>query len=336
MLYVVIIFLCLAILLYLLLGGADFGAGIVELITPVKLREKMRTIAYETIGPIWEANHMWLIITIVILFVGFPTIYTVLSVHLHIPLLLMLLGIIGRGTAFIFRHYDAVKDDMQRIYNIIFTYSSFITPLFLGIIAGSMIAGEIDTNATTFYSGYIQPWFNYFPISVGLFTVSICGFLAAVFLMGEAADKEIKAAFTRQAKVLNIATVIAGGIVFLAAEIEGISLMRELVTNPFTLVILLLATASLVLLWYFLGKNKKVLTRLIAGFQISMILFAVGLHYFPDFIILKGGNNLSLYNSAAMGKPIITLGWALLIGGVFIIPSLVYLIYSFQRNRSVS
>lgn len=335
MLYVVIVFLCLAILLYLLLGGADFGAGIVELITPVKLREKMRTIAYETIGPIWEANHMWLIITIVILFVGFPTIYTVLSVHLHIPLLLMLLGIIGRGTAFIFRHYDAVKDDMQRIYNIIFTYSSFITPLFLGIIAGSMIGGEIDVNATTFYEGYIQPWFNYFSIAVGIFTVAICGFLAAVFLMGEAADKEIKAAFTRQAKVLNIATVVAGGIVFLAAELEGISLMRELVANPFTLIILLLATASLALLWFYLGKNKKVLTRLIAGFQISMILFAVGFHYFPDFIILKGGNNLSLYNAAAMGKPIITLGWALLIGGVFIIPSLIYLIYSFQRNRSV-
>lgn len=335
MLYVVIVFLCLAILLYLLLGGADFGAGIVELITPVKLREKMRSIAYETIGPIWEANHMWLIITIVILFVGFPTIYTMLSVHLHIPLLLMLLGIIGRGTAFIFRHYDAVKDDMQRIYNIIFTYSSFITPLFLGIIAGSMIAGKIDANAATFYEGYIQPWFNYFSIAVGIFTVTICGFLAAVFLMGEAGDKEIKAAFTRQAKVLNIATVIAGGIVFLAAELEGISLMRDLIANPFTLTILLLATASLALLWFYLGKNKKVRTRLIAGFQISMILFAVGFHYFPDFIILKGGDSLSLYNAAAMGKPIITLGWALLIGGVFIIPSLVYLIYSFQRNRSV-
>ncbi len=335
MLYVVIAFLGLSILLYLLLGGADFGAGIVELITPVKLREKMRSIAYDTIGPIWEANHMWLIITIVILFVGFPTIYTMLSVHLHIPLLLMLLGIIGRGTAFIFRHYDAVKDDMQRIYNIIFTYSSFITPLFLGIIAGSMIAGKINPNAATFYEGYIQPWFNYFSIAVGIFTVAICGFLAAVFLMGEAEDQEIKDAFTRQAKVLNIATVIAGGIVFLAAELEGISLMRDLIANPFTLTILLLATASLVLLWFYLGKDKKVLTRLIAGFQISMILFAVGFHYFPDFIILKGGNNLSLYSAAAMGKPIITLGWALLIGGVFIIPSLVYLIYSFQRNRSV-
>ncbi|MBK6265636.1 cytochrome d ubiquinol oxidase subunit II [Marivirga sp. S37H4] len=336
MLYVVIVFLCLSILLYLLLGGADFGAGIVELITPVKLREKMRGITYQTIGPIWEANHMWLIITIVILFVGFPSIYTMLSVHLHIPLLLMLLGIIGRGTAFIFRHYDAVKDDMQRIYNIIFTYSSFITPLFLGVIAGAMVGGKIDTEAVTFFEGYIRPWFNYFSFSVGLFTVAICGFLAAVYLTGEAEEKEIKGVFTRQAKLLNVATVIAGGIVFIAAEIEGIQLMRELVTNPVTLVILLLATASLVLLWHFLGQNKKVHTRLIAGFQVSMILFALGFHYFPDFIIVQGGNNISLYSAAALGKPIETLGWALLIGGVFIIPSLVYLIYSFQRERPES
>lgn len=64
---------------------------------------------YQAIGPVWEANHMWLIIAIVILFVGFPHIYTTMSVYLHIPLAIMLIGIIARGTAFVFRHYDAVK-----------------------------------------------------------------------------------------------------------------------------------------------------------------------------------------------------------------------------------
>ena len=92
---------------------------------------------YHAIGPVWEANHMWLIIAIVILFVGFPFIYATMSVSLHIPLTAMLLGIIARGTAFTFRHYDAVVDDMQVIYRRIFMYASCITPLFLGIIAGS-------------------------------------------------------------------------------------------------------------------------------------------------------------------------------------------------------
>ena len=140
---------------------------------------------YRAIGPIWEANHMWLIITIVILFVGFPEIYTTMSVHLHIPLTIMLLGIIARGTAFTFRHYDAVVDDMQHVYNKIFVYSSFITPLFLGIIGGSAVSGQIDTEANTFPSAYIFSWLNWFSVSVGLFTVAICGFLAAVYIIRE-------------------------------------------------------------------------------------------------------------------------------------------------------
>ena len=138
MLYVVIAFFFLSVLLYLLLGGADFGAGIVELFTSRKNQEQTRRIAYRAIGPVWEANHMWLIIAIVILFVGFPRIYSLMSTNLHIPLLLMLMGITARGTAFVFRNYDAVKDQMQEVYNKIFIYSSFITPLFLGIIAGAI------------------------------------------------------------------------------------------------------------------------------------------------------------------------------------------------------
>src|SRR6187431_3595343 len=127
MLYVVIVFLYLAILMYIVLGGADFGAGIIEMFTSKKNIRRTRKTLYHAIGPIWEANHMWLIIAIVILFVGFPFIYSTLSVYLHIPLVIMLMGIIARGTAFVFRHYDAVQDSMQEIYNRIFVWSSFVT-----------------------------------------------------------------------------------------------------------------------------------------------------------------------------------------------------------------
>src|SRR5438874_8908775 len=122
--YVIITFLWLAILLYLVLGGADFGAGIIELFTPSPLRGRTRKAAYQAVGPIWEANHMWLIIAVVILFVGYPSIYSTMSVYLHLPILMLLLGIIARGTAFVFRNYDAVVDNMQKVYNRIFLYSS--------------------------------------------------------------------------------------------------------------------------------------------------------------------------------------------------------------------
>ncbi len=167
MLYVVISFLFLAIVLYFLLGGADFGAGIIELFTSDKNKSRTRETMYQAIGPIWEANHMWLIIAVVIMFVGFPQIYSDMCTYLHIPLLIMLLGITARGTAFAFRSYDAIKDERtQNLYNHIFVYSSFVTPLFLGIIAGSAISRQIDLNATTFLSAYVFSWLNYFSVAV--------------------------------------------------------------------------------------------------------------------------------------------------------------------------
>src|SRR5688572_25647684 len=222
MLYVVIIYLWAAILLYLLLGGADFGAGIIELFTSKKNERLTRRTMYKAIGPIWEANHMWLIITIVILFVGFPAIYTTMSVHLHIPLVIMLLGIIARGTAFTFRHYDAVVDDMQEVYNRIFAWSSFLTPFFLGIIAGSAVSGQIDTEARDFLTAYVYSWLSWFTVAIGLFTVGICGFLAAVYLIGEAESPQERARFRKKAFVMNIAAVASGGLVFLAAEKQNI------------------------------------------------------------------------------------------------------------------
>src|ERR1700733_10504146 len=224
MLYVVIAYLWASILLYLLLGGADFGAGILELFTSEKNRGITRKTMYRAIGPIWEANHMWLIIAIVILFVGFPAIYTTVSVHLHIPLVIMLMGIIARGTAFSFCNYDAVVDDMQLIYGRIFVYASVITPLFLGIVAGSTVAGRIDPRADHFAAAYLFPWLHWFSLAVGLFTVSICGFLAAVYLIGEAEDQADRQRFITKTKTTNIAAFVSGALVFLAAKAEGIPL----------------------------------------------------------------------------------------------------------------
>ena len=332
MLYVVMIFLWMAILLYLLLGGADFGAGIIELLTSEKNRTITRKTMYRAIGPIWEANHMWLIITIVILFVGFPVIYATMSVYLHIPLAIMLLGIIARGTAFAFRHHDAVVDDMQKVYNKIFVYSSFITPLFLGIIAGSAVAGTIDTDAGNFADAYIFSWLSLFTVSVGLFTVSICGYLAAVFVIGEADNAEDRKLFTRKARIMNILTAICGVVVFIAAAIEGIPLVNWLFGNVISLTAIVAALAALYLQWKKLRRGHKRKIRIYAGFQVTMILLAVTARHYPNIVILKNGTYLSLLEHAGHEQTIYWLGVALLVGSVFILPALYYLIYSFHRK----
>jgi len=331
--YVIITFLCLAILLYFLLGGADFGAGIIELFTSAKNRSKTRKTMYHAIGPVWEANHMWLIITIVILFVAFPKIYSMMSIYLHIPLAIMLIGIIARGTAFVFRHYDAVKDEMQEVYNKIFIYSSFVTPLFLGIIAGSVLSGKIDLDAKDFATAYVYSWLNWFSIAVGLFTVALCGFLASIYLIGESKVEEDKKRFIKKAEFMNVAAVVFGFMVFVAAVLEDVPLISWVFKNQIGFGAVILASLSLVLLWYLLLKGKTKILRLLAGFQVTMILVAISYAHFPNFIRLKSGDVISLFESIAPIKTVETLGWALVLGSFLILPFLGYLFYKFQQKE---
>ncbi|MES2827990.1 MAG: cytochrome d ubiquinol oxidase subunit II [Bacteroidota bacterium] len=332
MIYVVIVFLWTSILLYILLGGADFGAGIIELFTSKNNRPKTRKTMYNAIGPIWEANHMWLIIAVVILFVGFPKIYTTISIYLHIPLVCMLLGIIARGTAFVFRNYDAVKDDMQRIYTPIFIYSSLITPFFLGIIAASSVSGRIDVMANTFSAAYIYSWLNWFSISVGIFTVSICAFLATIFIIGQTEEGPDREHFVRKSKRTILGVMLSGALVFLASFIDDIPLVNWIFGNKEGVIAIFAASMSLLVMVYNLQNNKPILLRLLAGFQITMILFAATYTHFPDIVLLKNAENLSLLTHQGQSKTISSLAYALMIGSVFILPALFYLIYIFQQK----
>jgi len=332
MLAIVIIYLWLAILLYFLLGGADFGAGIIELFTSPRQIRRTRETLYQAIGPVWEANHMWLIIAIVILFVGFPLIYSTLSVHLHIPILIMLVGIIARGTAFVFRHYDAVKDSMQHVYNRIFVWSSFITPLFLGIIAGATVSDKIDPDADTFADVFVFPWLNLFSISVGFFTVALCGFLAAVYLVGEADNDADRTRFIRKARNANVIAFALGFLVFGAAASEGVPLVGWVFGDKVGLFAVVAATLSLVILWTVINRGNNLVARGLVAFQVTMILLAISYAHFPDLVLMRSGENLSLLKHHAPAKTIDALGWALLLGSVFILPALFYLYYSFQRR----
>ena len=363
--YVVITFLWLSILLYFVLGGADFGAGIIELFTSSHQVSRTRRTLYHAIGPIWEANHMWLIIAVVILFVGFPVIYTQLSIYLHIPMLIMLLGITARGTAFVFRHYDAVRDEMQELYNRVFVWSSFVTPLFLGIIAGllagvasvvyqrvylsslgadfskvasplgiiagSTVSGQIQPDAKDFLTAYVYGWLNWFSVSVGFFTVALCGFLAAVYLIGEAEDDRDRREFIRKARNANLIAIACGVLVFVAAEIDNVPLMKWVFKDAVGLLAVSAATVSLIALWALIRRKRRLLLRLLVSFQVTMILLAISYAHFPNIIIMANGESLSLYEYEAPAKTLAALGWALLVGSWFILPAWFY--YSFQIKK---
>jgi cytochrome d ubiquinol oxidase subunit II len=334
MLYFVIFFLWLSLLIYLLMGGADFGAGILELFFSRKFKSQIRDNSYHAIGPIWEANHMWLIIALVILFVGFPDIYSTVSVFLHIPILIMLIGIIARGTSFTFRHYDAVNDRWQAVYDKIFVYSSFITPFFLGIIAGSAVARTIDTQNASFASSYIFSWLSWFSVSTGLFTVAICGFLAAIYMLGEVTDPGHQKSYRYQGNVMIVVMLLCTAFVFIAANHESIPLFNWTFGNLWSLTAVMLGAISLVILWSFLIKGSVRYLRFLAAFMVTALLIAVTYAHFPNIILLKNGHDLSLLDQDTPPRTIYVLGFALLFGSLLILPSLIYLVYSFHKKTN--
>ncbi|WP_449387835.1 cytochrome d ubiquinol oxidase subunit II [Chryseobacterium lineare] len=333
MIYVVIGFLWLSICLYVILGGADFGAGIVELFTRKKNRSKTKAIMYESIAPVWEANHMWLIIAIVILFVGFPEIYTTLSTYLHIPLVLMLIGIIARGTAFTFRHYDAVKDDWQNVYAQIFYFSSLLTPFFLGLIAAATISHSINPDAKGFLDLYIFSWLNWFGVAVGLFTIAICAYLASIFALRETADRMELSLMIRKSKQTMIFVVITGILVFLTAYLSDIPLIMWVFSKPLGIMATVFATICLILILRAMNRQKLLPVRALAGFQVIMILVAATYQHNPNIILFGNGQHLSLLEHVAAPKTISALGWALMLGCIFILPFLFYLMASFSKLR---
>jgi cytochrome d ubiquinol oxidase subunit II len=211
-------------------------------------------------------------------------------------------------------------------------YSSFITPLFLGIIAGSAVASTIDTNANNFADAYIFSWLSWFSVSVGLFTVTICGYLAAIFIIGETDNPEDRFRFVRKAKHMNIAAVICGTLVFISAYFENIPLFEWVFGNAIGLAAISAAMISLVFEWILLKNGSTRILRILAGFQVTMILLTVTVRHYPNIVILKNGKYLSLLEQAGHEQTIYYLGMALLLGSIFILPALYYLMYSFHRK----
>jgi len=326
-------FLGISILLYCLFGGADFGAGMLEAFAGAARREDQRKVITHAIGPVWEANHVWLILAVVILFTGFPKAYSALSVTFHIPLTLMLLGIVLRGCAFTFRHYDAVRDASQRYYSAIFVAGSFLTPLMLGIVAGGMLLGTSSPVEAGFIAAFVRPWANLFCFAVGVFTCVLFAFLAAVYLVGETQDVEIMRIFARRAMVLNALAILVGIAVFIAAELDGLPLARLFTGRAVSLASMIGATVILVPLWIAIRQGRVQAARVLVAAQVGLVL--VGWYRLQYPIIVNAPiTPLTIYTAAAPEATLRYLLYALIVGSVIIFPALFYLLKIFKLREA--
>ncbi len=327
---IISLFLAVSLVFYVVFAGADFGMGMLEILCPKSLRKRVAKVSYRAIGPVWEANHVWLILAVVITFVGFPRVYSTLSVSLHIPLSLLLLGIVLRGSAFTFRHYDAVVDGSQKWYAILFQLSSFWSSFFLGICAAAVMNGEMGTNTGSFWEIYISPWWNLFGVSVGIFLCFIHLLLASIFLLGEELPDDLLRLFKRRARELLLGVVITGSLVFLSAQLSDVHLVNNFLGNSIGLTIIVLAILNSLLLLWAIWRRKPWTARVLVGLLVSIILVGWFVLQFPILIHLKNGENLTIFNAHAPRATLRGLLWALSIGVAAIFPALGYLFYVFK------
>src|SRR5213593_2091677 len=143
---------------YALLAGADFGGGVWDLLASGPRKQRQRELIADAIGPVWEANHVWLILAIVLLFTCFPPAFARLGTRLHIPLSLVLIGIVLRGSAFTFWRYGGAGDgdEAQRYWGVVFAIASLITPLLLGTTVGAIASGALGEGGRGKGEGFFQ------------------------------------------------------------------------------------------------------------------------------------------------------------------------------------
>lgn len=331
MIEILLFFIAASLVLYVILGGADYGAGILELLPIGKYREKQREIINYAMGPVWEANHMWLILVVVILFMGFPPIFNTVMTYLHLPVVALLVGIVVRGTAFTFRHYDAIHTEKsQKVYSWIFGISSLWTAVWIGIIAGSLGRGGINPDSRDFVQAYIMPWWGLLPLTTALMTVFIFAFLASVYLIGETEDPALRKLFWKRGFVLNIGVILSGALVFLTSWLEKVELFTNFITNPVALLMMVAATALFFVLWYFVKRNQSYLVRIVAAGQVCLILFGWYVVTAPTALMTTKGP-MTFYEAAAPSATLLQLNLALLVGSLLIFPSLFYLLKVFKR-----
>ena len=321
-----------SLMFYALLGGADYGGGVWDLFARGQRGRKQRELIAEAIGPVWEANHVWLILVVVILFTGFPRAFAVIATALHIPLTLLLIGIVLRGSAFTFRTYDSRRDRVQQRWSRVFSIASIITPILLGVTLGAIASGTIKVENGVVTGGFFSSWLAPFPFAVGFFALALFAFLAAVYLTLETTDEKLQDDFRRRALVSGALVGVLALTVFLLSG-TGAPLVRAGLTISRWALPLHLATAtSAVGAFYFLWKRRYALARLCAAAQVSLILWGWALAQFP-FIVEP---DIEISSSAAPRETLRLLLIALICGALLLFPSFYYLFRVFKGKKAFS
>jgi cytochrome d ubiquinol oxidase subunit II len=317
----------LAVTAYAVFGGADFGAGFWDLVAGgASGGERPREVIDRSIGPVWEANHVWLIFVFVVLWTGFPEAYASIMLTLYVPLSLAAFGIVLRGSSFAFRKTVFLSRD-RRNFGAAFAISSVIVPFFMGTVAGAIASGRVPAGGVA--GDPWDSWINPTSILGGVLAVVVVAFLAAVYLVWDSrrfGDATMADYFRRRAVA---AAVVAGaigvvGIFVLYADARYV--FDGLASRALPLVILsaVCGTAALVLLVRDAARGA----RLLAMGAVASVVVGWGVAQW-DYLL---PTSLTVSAAAAPSGTLQALLVATILFVLFVIPGFILLFVLDQKS----
>jgi cytochrome bd ubiquinol oxidase subunit II len=319
----------LALNAYALLGGADFGGGVWDLLASGPRRDRQRELIERAISPVWEANHVWLILAVVLLFTCFPSAFARLTVALHIPLTLVLVGIVLRGSAFTFRAYETRYVRAQHRWGRIFSVASTVTPFLLGVSVGAIASGRVEAPGTRgFVEAYVAPWLTPFALTTGCLAVVLFAYIAAVYLTVEAKETALREDFRRRALASGI-TLFLAAMLTLVTALRDAPLMRAglLYSGRAIPVHLLTGAFAVTALWALFTRRWR-LARFAVAAQASCILWGWAAAQYPYLV----PPDLTIVDAAAPAVTLRLVLVTLLLGALVLLPSLRYLFRVFKAG----
>ena len=320
-----------ALVAYALLAGADFGGGIWDLLAAGPRKGEQRALVEHAIGPIWEANHVWLILVVVVLFTGFPLAFAAVSTTLFTPLVLLLVGIVLRGAAFTFRAYDDRGDRVQARWGLVFSGSSVLAPLLLGIIVGALASGRLrvapDGTPLSAPLAALSP----FTAATGLFACALFAFLAATYLAVEA-EGALRDDFRARALVGGVAVFITAVVAAALSWSEAPVVFHGLTGRRWSLPLhAATAVAAVGAFAALLGRRFR-LARLAAAAQAALIVLGWGASQYPYLVV----PDVTLASASGPRATQVALLVALAAGALTLFPSLYLLFRVFKGERPFS
>ncbi len=315
-----------AIVMYTMFAGADFGGGIWTLLAWGPRKRDQRNTLERAIGPVWETNHVWLILLVVTLFVAFPAAYAAIFTALYVPLFIALLGIVARGAAFAFRHYSNSGSGLSRLSLRPFSVASVLTPFAFGVTIGAVTGGHIRLDGANVASGAFAGWLEPFSLLCGLIGLLLCAFLAAAYMIPRT-DGDLQRDFRRRA----IASSLALGVVTTAAipiaHWNAPAFADELTVGNVLAVMAATACVGLATL-VLLIRGHSTWVPVFAAATAAGVVLSWALAQSPHLI----APGLTLQQAAAPDFTMKSFLIALPFGAAVLIPSLALLYFTFSRD----